>query len=102
MRLTAVCILSIFAGFPAFANVRLPVVNIGAGSVSARAAFGERIDAKTASAKVFIEKPIVDSGEVIAMAGSADILAPRRPSGDLWARMEKPLRLPEPQEISVI
>lgn len=110
MRLATVSILSIFACLPAFANARLPIVNVGAGSVSARAAFGEKVEAPSMAvevapvvvARAAVKKPAVDSGEKIAKVTSADVLTPRKPSGDLWAKMEKPLRLPEPQEISVI
>ncbi|MDR1338323.1 MAG: hypothetical protein LBJ73_04845 [Rickettsiales bacterium] len=113
MRWLAASILSIFAVFSAFADARLPIVNVGAGAVSARAAFGERVqnvrptDAKTATPVVVVERvavkrPTVDTGEKIVKTSANDVLAPRRPSGDLWAKMEKPLRLPEPQEISVI
>jgi hypothetical protein len=110
MRLATVSILSVFACLPAFANARLPVVNVGAGSVSARAAFGERVPAPRVPAPVPVpvSAPVAsvalatDSGEKIVSAGRADILTPRRPSDDLWAKIEKPLRLPEPTEISVI
>lgn len=121
MRLITVSLLSIFACMPAFANARLPVVNVAAGSVSARAAFGEETIKKSESKIVAVAPvstkiesnskavvarataPIVskDSGEAI-LARAADVLTPRRPSSDLWARAEKPLRLPEPQEISVL
>jgi hypothetical protein len=117
MRWAAVSVLSIFACLSAFANARLPIVNVGAGSVSARAAFGESVEntfAKVEVAPVSRTRPaaVKASGDDawIASMGSGenrtgargDVLAPRKPRGDLWARMEKPLRLPEPQEISVI
>ncbi|MDR0727012.1 MAG: hypothetical protein LBF37_03020 [Rickettsiales bacterium] len=110
MRLATASILSIFACLPAFANARLPVVNVGAGSVSARAAFGEKVEAATPKVEVLpvvvervaVKKPAIDSGEKIVKVAPADILTPKKPSSDLWARMEKPLRLPEPQEIAVI
>lgn len=43
MRQITVSVLALFVMLPAFADVRLPVVNLAAGSVSARAAFGEPI-----------------------------------------------------------
>ena len=43
MRQIAISVLSLFIALPAFADVRLPVVNIAAGGISARAAFGEPI-----------------------------------------------------------
>ncbi|MBD5391530.1 hypothetical protein HDR66_01850 [bacterium] len=41
MRRITVSVLAILIGLPAFATTRLPVVNLGAAGVSARAAFGE-------------------------------------------------------------
>lgn len=134
MRQITVSVLALFVMLPAFADVRLPVVNLAAGSVSARAAFGEPIvknenkvsqnkeikvsenneakvknDNKKRSvvARSSVQKPIAvktemskDSGEQIV--ASADVLVPRRPSSDLWARNDAPLRLPSPDEFSVI
>ncbi|MDL2296033.1 hypothetical protein LJC18_04480 [Lachnospiraceae bacterium OttesenSCG-928-E19] len=116
MHRITISIISIFAVFPAFANARLPVVNVGAGSVSARAAFGEVAPKNIAQAKptplvevapvqksraVVSRAASVDAGEKIAHVKS-DVLMPKRPSSDLWARNEKPLRLPEPSEFAVI
>lgn len=42
-----------------------------------------------------------DMGGQIA-ANNADILMPRRPSNDLWASTDAPLRMPDPAEFSVI
>ena len=140
MRQIAISVLSLFVVLPAFANVRLPVVNVAAGGISAREAFGEPIikqsEAKAPTAiaksntntenkeksvasnekesrtvvsraattqKASVAKP-VDSGEQIV---ASDILSPRRPSADLWARASSssdviPLRLPSPDEFSVI
>lgn len=41
----------------------------------------------------------VDSGEQII--ASNDVLTPRRPSADLWAKNDAPLRMPSPDEFSV-
>ena len=140
MRQIAISVLSLFVVLPAFANVRLPVVNVAAGGISAREAFGEPIikqsEAKAPTAiaksntntenkeksvasnekesravvsraattqKASVAKP-VDSGEQIV---ASDVLSPRRPSADLWARASSssdviPLRLPSPDEFSVI
>lgn len=134
MRQITVSVFALFIILPAFADVRLPVVNLAAGSVSARAAFGEPIvknEAKVSQnkeinvsenneskiknndkkrsvvARSSVQKPIAvkttaskDSGEQII--ASADVLVPRRPSSDLWARNDAPLRLPSPDEFSVI
>ncbi|MBN1324935.1 MAG: hypothetical protein JW974_01840 [Alphaproteobacteria bacterium] len=109
MRLATVSVLSIFACFPAFADARLPVVNVAAGAVSARAAFGEAplvtvspVEKKVVSQRTSNLKVVTaDVGEKI-VASRSDILNPKKPSGDLWARSSAPLRLPEPQEFSVI
>jgi len=131
MQRIAVSVLSFFVVFPAFCDARLPVVNLAAGSVSARSAFGEEIvkpsatpvatqtktvaksepakpkktvvarSAKKNAASKTIKKDVpVDSGEQIV--ASADVLVPRRPSSDLWAKNDTPLRLPSPDEFSVI
>ncbi len=148
MRQFAISVISLFIALPAFADVRLPVVNLAAGGVSARAAFGEEI-VPTKTTTVNQTKPIVtvaennqtkpkteksesktversvasrsavpqktvapkstDTGEQIVAA--ADVLVPHRPSSDLWARATTganvasdvvPLRLPSPDEFSVI
>lgn len=134
MRQISVSVLALFFILPAFADARLPVVNLASGGVSARAAFGEPV-AKTATkklkkntetvvannnqnskktenkrnvvARASVQKQVVekvsaekDSGENIF--ASADVLTPRRPSSDLWARNDTSLRLPRPEEFSVI
>ena len=43
MRQIAISVLSLFIALPAFADARLPVVNLSSAGVSARAAFGEPI-----------------------------------------------------------
>ena len=131
MRLVTISVLSVFVALPALADVRLPVVNLASGGVSARAAFGEPIVKSTPVARTGAEKSValaqetnkktevakpesepvsarttyIDRGEQIV--ASADILAPRRPSSDLWAHagtsaVDMPLRLPNPSEFSVI
>ena len=132
MRQITVSVLSLFIILPALADARLPVVNISAGGVSARAAFGEPIvknseeNIKTEVKKVAVKEEskkentnravvartatapkVVESKEVQKDVGqqilaSADVLVPRRPSSDLWARNDTPLRLPQPEEFSVI
>lgn len=135
MRQIAISVLSLFIALPAFADARLPVVNLSSAGVSARAAFGEPIvtpakqtqntttvakksDTNTSDAttqkrvaarsatptKTVTPAPSTDSGEQIVAA--ADVLSPRRPSADLWAHNTlstvAPLRLPTPDEFSVI
>lgn len=126
MRQICVSVLSLFIVLPALADARLPVVNVAAGGVSARAAFGlpvekkvtktvqnnnkkqEVSDARTVVARSTkktssvkqSENVSVDAGEQIV--ARADVLVPRRPSADLWARSDAPLRLPQPEEFSVM
>ena len=126
MRHIAVSALSLFVILPAWASARLPVVNIAAGGVSARAAFGDvvatptvtkvavapvqknkkvvaRSAKKTATSTpvVTTQNASVDTGERIAARD--DILSPHRPSADLWARSasDAPLRMPDASEFAV-
>lgn len=122
MRKIAISALSLFIVMPALANARLPVVNIASGGVSARSAFGEDIvsqpqktrvasatdkPAATRTRKVVARNvvpagiaPMVDSGEQLVV--SNDVLTPRRPSNDLWAKNDSALRMPTPNEFSVM
>jgi hypothetical protein len=114
--------LGILLVFPAFAGARLPVVNMSAGSVSARAQYGvpvqtvpgvkknsELVASNTATTRT-VKKHVVargttntatskKSGEKIAVA---DYLKPNRPSTDLWAKNDTPLRMPRADEFSVV
>ena len=129
MRRITVSVLSIFIALPALGGSRLPVVNVGSAGVSARAAFGEDIKTPSVNAvasnaaaapsvtvspapkKAVVARnakkaapvkqasPSVDAGQKIA---SADMLVPRRPSSDLWAKNDSPLRMPTADEISVV
>lgn len=126
MRHIAVSALSLFVILPAWASARLPVVNIAAGGVSARAAFGDVVATPTvtkvavapvqknkkvvarSAKKTVVSTPVVttqntsvDTGERIAARD--DILSPHRPSADLWARSasDAPLRMPDASEFAV-
>ena len=112
MHRITISVLSVFVMLPAFASAKLPVVNIASGGVSARDAFGESVSApikKVAStrkkqvvarpAQVQTQPKTVDVGsEIIA---TNDVLVPRRPSADLWAKNDVALRMPNPNEFSV-
>lgn len=117
MRRIIISALSLFVILPAAGNARLPVVNIASGAVSARTAFGEDITPaqkmpNTANAKSTRKKTVVartttptkttaiDAGQTIVAAN--DVLSPRRPSNDLWAKNDAALRMPLPSEFSVI
>lgn len=112
MHRITISVLSVFVILPAFASAKLPVVNIASGGVSARDAFGESVSVpvkKVAStrkkqvvartAQVQTQPKTVDTGsEIIA---TNDVLVPRRPSADLWAKNDVALRMPNPNEFSV-
>lgn len=131
MRLIAVSVLSMFVVLPALAAARLPVVNVSAAGVSARSAFGadaankttygtpvadlygdvptasvsvapvaKKVVARTATKPAVQTQTNIDTGAQIASRG--DVLSPNRPSSDLWARVDTPLRVPSPDEFSVI
>ncbi len=122
MRRITISVLSLFVMCPVWANGRLPVVNIASGGVSARAAFGEnisnpvkkkaaptrRVVARAATsvtpaapvAKVALSPAPIDRGENII--ASNDVLLPMRPSSDLWAQNDTPLRMPNVNEFAVI
>ena len=101
MRIKTVSLLSFFVCLPALADVRLPIVNIGSASVSARNAFGQLSQYGSFkapdSSELYGDEPV--SKEVIAdnsvkfeplseklpVVASNELLIPNKPSGDLWA-----------------
>ena len=98
----------------ATAGAYLPVVDVSNGTVSARAAFGEEITvenrvsvapvAKKVDKKVVARtarKPVSNANNIVA-SNNNDVLKPMRPSSDLWARNETPLRMPRMDEIAVV
>ena len=115
-------LLAIFVISNAWGDVRLPVVNVASAGVSARAAFGEEIVAtpsvsvapvtkstrvatpKTTTRSVVARSAVKDNqasrGEKTVAV--ADVLVPHRPSSDLWATNDMPLRMPAPSEFSVL
>lgn len=124
MRRITISVFATLIALPAFADVRLPVVNLSSGGVSARAAFGETVATPTRTVASSVEKTEtkpaaptrrvvargtvtkytpapVDTGEKIV--ASNDVLLPQRPSNDLWARAatDAPLRMPSPSEFAV-
>lgn len=117
--------LGILLVLPAFAGARLPAVNTTRAAVSARAQYGvvpvvaknataqpvvvesssrtakKRVVARTTKSKPAPSKNVsVDTGEKIAT--NAEYLVPNRPSSDLWAKNDTPLRMPRANEFSVI
>lgn len=120
MRHITISILSVFVVLPTVASARMPAVSLTSGGVSARSAFGEDITSVKKSAVATTTRtntaptrsravvartstPVAsDTGAQIV--ASSDVLAPRRPSDDLWARSgtDTALRMPSPSEFSVI
>lgn len=94
----------------ATAGAYLPVVDVSNGTVSARAAFGEEITVENHVAVAPVAKKVVartarksvaNTNAVVA-SNNNDVLKPMRPSSDLWARNESPLRMPRMDEIAVV
>lgn len=118
MHRITVSVLSLFIVLPSFADARLPVVNIAAGSVSARSAFGAEPLAATKKSEPIVQqqktnKKIVPRPTIARVASAqgvtndnivdaSDVLSPRRPSSDLWAKNDTPLRMPRADEFSVL
>ena len=122
MRHFTISVLSLFVVLPTVAFARLPVVNIASGAVSARSAFGEGVDTpakkqteptrkktvvvRSTKKTVTPKQTSVDMGE--QLIASNDVLTPRRPSNDLWAKSttnniaDFALRMPSANEFSVI
>ena len=112
-RLSVSLLICLFC-LDALSGPYLPVVDVSNGMVSARAAFGEEVAPKkqfetvsVAPVKKKVVKKVVartakrnvDTGGEIARG---DILNPHKPSSDLWANYDAPLRMPRMDEIAVI
>lgn len=87
----------------------LPVVDVSRGDVSARALFGEESVSQKSVAtntRQKNDKKVVSRTATKKIAKSdvsSDILNPKKPSSDLWARnADVPLRMPRMDEIAVI
>ena len=124
MKRTIVSGLGICLVLPVFAGARLPVVNVAAGAVSARAQYGLSGAENVNSIRPDVSEPTLnkaqttnrrkvvarnshrattsmkDGGEKIAM--DSDVLNPNRPVSNLWAQNDVPLRMPRANEFSVI
>lgn len=82
--------------------VAMEKTNIAAGNsrtVVARRAAPAKQSANINNARAATRNTSIDSGGQIA---ALDVLSPRRPSSDLWAKSDAPLRMPLPDEISVV
>ena len=110
MQRFSVSLLSCLICAKALAGAYLPVVDVSNGTVSARAAFGEeiavenRVSVEPVAKKVVARtarKPATKTNSVMA-SNTNDVLKPMRPSSDLWAHNESPLRMPRMDEIAVV
>ncbi len=91
----------------ATAGAYLPVVDVSNGTVSARAAFGEEIATENRVAVAPVarkaeKKVVARAARKPVATNSNDVLKPLRPSSDLWANNEAPLRMPRMDEIAVV
>lgn len=99
----------------AFAGAYLPVVDVSNGAVSARAEFGEEIIKPAPVAVAPLPKNVAKKvvarnakkSDTVTVArntktSSGDFLKPLRPSADLWANNDSPLRMPRMDEIAVV
>ena len=118
MRLLTISVLSLCIVLPAMGNARLPVVNIASGGVSARDAFGDAVRPQTGPVaktvaptrvkKVVARRAVKPAPVKVADSEPTyvalnDVLTPKRPSADLWARNNDfALRMPRSEEFSVI
>ena len=111
MQRFCISLLGCMVSLNAMAGAYLPVVDVDNGRVSARAAFGEELPVKNN----VVAEPVIKPVEKKVVSRSAkkpvqkeqkiayeDVLQPRRPSSDLWARSDTPLRMPRMDEIAVV
>ena len=123
MKRTLVSGLGFLLVFPALAGARLPAVNVSGGGVSAREQYGLTTTRSARPVSVVASRvadsvhPVTDKKRVVARTAStqkfandagtrnnlmADYLVPNRPSSDLWAKNDTPLRMPHADEFSVL
>jgi hypothetical protein len=111
MRFSLVSLSVFLTASSAFA-AGLPVVNIAAGGVSARSAFGDDLTARgavtvsPARRVVSRAKNGSDAGVKYNAKQSGDVLNPNLPSTNLWAdganQMDTPLRMPRFDEVAIL
>ncbi|MBQ0013112.1 MAG: hypothetical protein KBS86_00885 [Proteobacteria bacterium] len=108
MRFISVSIIGIMLAVPGIAASYLPTVDV-AGSVSARAAFGVPMQpvVSNKTQNKFVSKNVVSRKAIVAqpndnLAMGGDILSPNRPSDNLWASSDAPLRMPRSDEFTVL
>ncbi len=118
MRQLSISLCGLLFCIDAFAGVRLPTVDVANGTVSARAMFGEtvapvkKVAVKDTPKNRNSEKKVVarsaqkklntHTNKIASNTTRVDVLRPARPSSDLWARSDAPLRMPRMDEIAVM
>jgi len=114
MQRLIVSLCGIFVCVNAFSGAYLPVVDVSQAGVSARAVFGEEIVPQQKNELVTVAplpktKPVrkivsrsAKQNDVKKQIVSNDVLKPKKPSSDLWANNDAPLRMPRIDEISVV
>ncbi len=108
MRFSLVSLSVFFAASTAFA-AGLPVVNIAAGGVSARSAFGDDLTARGTVAVSPARRVVSrnkNGGVQYNAKQSVDVLSPNVPSSNLWAdgtaNIDTPLRMPRFDEVAIL
>ena len=108
MQRFVVCLAVFMVSIDVFAGANLPVVDVSNGTISARAVFGEEIIqpqrvAVEPLSKNTKNKVVARTNKQTKQSGFAsDVLKPMRPSSDLWANNDAPLRMPRIDEIAVL
>ena len=114
MQRFTIYFIGLFICANATAGAYLPVVDVSNGTVSARAAFGEEIiqpkNVSVAPLQKNVQKKVVARPATTKKATvktsekkfAGDVLKPSRPSTDLWANNDAPLRMPRMDEITVV
>ncbi|MFQ6739595.1 MAG: hypothetical protein ACLRFJ_02935, partial [Alphaproteobacteria bacterium] len=108
MRLMYVSVIGVMLAMPGVAASYLPTVDVG-GNVSARAAFGAPLQNNTQNItqKKSVSRNVVSRKSASVQANNnlaigGDILLPNRPSDNLWALTDTPLRMPRSDEFAVL
>lgn len=111
MQRLSVSLCGILVCLNAVGGANLPAVDVSHGGISARAIFGEEIVpqqktsdvsapvAKKKTARKIVSRVAKQQSKKVA---SSDVLKPKKPSSDLWANNDAPLRMPRMDEIRVV
>ncbi|MCQ2582124.1 MAG: hypothetical protein MJ170_04070 [Alphaproteobacteria bacterium] len=104
MQKISVWAISILLVTPAIAGGYLPTVDVSGGAYSARAAFGGTPTKTTQVSKNVVARTAKQTAKKTSdnIIAGGDILTPMRPSDNLWATSDAPLRMPRANEFTVI